>query len=172
MRMLMISCLAAATVVAATPAVSQSAGSRPTREFVQAAGQSDQFEILEGRVALIESANPQVRAFAEQMIQDHSGTTLKLRQATASSGLEPPPMGLGDDQVRLLGALQSLHGTDFDRVYTRHQALAHRSALTVQQGYASTGDVPAVRQAAASAVPMISAHLATAEELMARLGGP
>ena len=53
----------------------------------------------------------------------------------------------------------------------KHQVLAHRSALTVEQGYAQSGDTPAVRQAAAAAVPVITAHLAMAEQLMATLGG-
>ena len=171
MRTPILPCLAAAAIIAVTPAAAQT-GSRPTREFVQAAGQSDQFEILESRTVLTQSTDPQVRAFAEQMIRDHEETGRTLRQATTSSGLEPPPMGLGDDQARLLSELQSLRGREFDRAYARHQALAHRSALVVEQGYAASGDVPAVRQAAASAVQMISAHLAAADQLHARLGGP
>ncbi len=164
---------ATAGVAGALPAtaLAQDQGSRPTREFVQAAGQSDQFEILEGQAALAQSADPQVRAFAQTMIQHHSETSRSLRQATADAGLQPPPMSLSDDQARLLGALQSLSGRDFDKAYARHQALAHRSALVVQQSYAAAGDQPAVRRAAASAVPVISAHLATAEQLQAAFEG-
>ena len=153
---------------ALSPAVAQDPGSRPTREFVQAAGQSDQFEILEGETALAQSTDPQVRDFAQQMIKAHGDTSRALEQATQKSGLKPPPKGVGADQAPLLSALQSLRGRDFDKAYFRHQVLAHRSALTVEQGYAATGDDPAVRQAAASTVPIISAHLSMAMQMQSQ----
>ena len=66
-----------------------------------------------------------------------------------------------------LAALQGLRGREFDRAYWRHQALSHRSALVTEQGYAQSGDTPAVRQAAVAAVPLIQAHLAMAERMSA-----
>ena len=156
--------LGAAALASAVPAVAAPApGSRQPREYVQAAGHSDAFELLEATTALAQSTDPQVRAFAQQMLQDHHGTSDSLRQATASDGLAPPPMGLSADQAPLLAALQSLRGAEFDKAYWRQQALSHRAALVTAQRYAAQGDDPAGRQAAAGAVPVISAHLATAE---------
>ena len=40
-------------------------------------------------------------------------------------------------------------------------------ALTMQQGYAASGDTPALRQGAAAAVPVIQGHLARAQQLLA-----
>lgn len=156
---------------AAGVAAAQEAGSRQTREFVQAAGQSDQFELLEGRTALTESTDPQVRAFAQRMIQAHGETSRTLAEAAARAGLGPPPHGIDGDQARLLGELQSLRGPEFDRAYLRHQALAHRSALATTQAYAAAGDDPAIRRAAAAAVPVISSHLAEAERMRSAQGG-
>ena len=124
--------LAGVAVVAAVwaaPAIAQDRGSRRTREFVEAAGQSDAFQMLESRTALAESKDPQVRDFAERMIREHGGTAEALRQATAQSGLAPPPMQVGSGQAQFLAALQSLRGREFDRAYLRQQALAHRSGL-------------------------------------------
>ena len=160
--------IAALAILALTPAAAQEAGSRQTREYVQAAGQSDAFEILEADTALTQSTDPQVRSFAQKMIQDHGQLSQALRQATAQAGVKPPPMGVGADQAPLLGALQSLRGRDFDQAYWRHQALAHRSELTSAQQYASNGDDPAIRQAASSSVPMVAAHLAVAEQMQAK----
>ncbi|WP_375383611.1 DUF4142 domain-containing protein [uncultured Sphingomonas sp.] len=166
-------CLVAiVAALASTSAVGQKVGSALTRNYVEAAAQSDAFEMLEADTALTQSADPQVRAFAQQMLRDHGQIGQALRQATASAGVEPPPMGtVGADLAPLLGALQSLRGPEFDRVYWRHQALAHRSALTTTQHYAANGDTPAVRQAATAAVPIIAGHLAMAEQMQAKLGG-
>lgn len=162
---------AAAIVLLASPAVAQTPGSAQTRNYVDAAGQSDAFEVLEAHTALTQSGDPQVRAFAQQMLRDHGQLSQALSQATARAGVMPPPMGVGADQAPLLAALQSLRGAEFDRTYWRHQALAHRSALTATRLYAAMGDNPAVRQAASAAVPIITAHLTMAEQMQARSEG-
>lgn len=158
--------------VGSVPASAQEPGSRQTREFVQQAGESDAFEIMEAQTALAQSTDRQVLAFAQQMIRDHGETGRTLLEATARAGLKPPPMAVGAGQAPLLGALQGLRGREFDEAYWRHQALAHRSALTVEQSYAAAGDDPAVRQAAVAAVPVIAAHLAMAEQMLAKPGTP
>lgn len=146
-------------------------GSRQTREFVQAAGQSDSFEILEAQTVLGQSSNPDVRAFAQHMLDDHSRTKAALATATARAGLAPPPDGPSTDQAQMLNALQSQRGADFDKTYIKQQALAHHSALIVEQKYAAEGDQPAIREAAASAVPIISAHLQMADRMKSQSGG-
>jgi putative membrane protein len=149
----------------------QEQGSRQTREFVEAAGQADRFEIMEAQTVLGQSTDAQVRAFAQQMISAHEEMSKSLRDATARAGLKPPPMGLSGDQALLLGALQSQRGPELDKTYARHQVLAHRSALTVEQAYAATGDDAVIRQTATTATPAISSHLAMAEQMNARLSG-
>lgn len=145
-------------------------GSRQTREFVQAAGQSDSFEILEASTVLSQTTNPDVRSFAQHMLDDHTRTKAALADATARAGLAPPPDGPSTDQAQMLSALQSERGPDFDKTYLKQQALAHHSALAVEQKYAAQGDQPALRQAASSAVPVISAHLQMAEQMKSRMG--
>jgi putative membrane protein len=155
----------------ALPAAAQESGSRQTREFVQAAAQSDQFEIMEAHTALAQATDPQVRAFAQQMIPAHQQTSASLTQAVTSAGLQLPKPGLGGDQSAFLAALQSQRGADFDKTYVRQQILAHRAALVVEQGYAASGDDPAIKQAAAATVPIITAHLQMAEQMLASMGG-
>lgn len=169
MRKIMAAALLAGAALA-TGAVAEGPGSRQTRDFVQAAGESDTFEIMEAYSALAESRDDRVRSFAQQMIRDHDRTSRALAQATARAGLKPPPMAVGAGQSPFLAALQSQRGRDFDRTYWRQQALAHRSALVAEQQYAASGDTPAVRQAAAAAVPIVKAHLAMAEQMNARGG--
>ena len=156
--------LSGSMAMAQTPMVAS------TKEFVQAAAQSDAFEIVEARTALAQSHDPHVRAFAEQMIPAHAETTQALQQAAVKAGVAPPTQGLGGDQQKLLSALQSQRGPDFDRTYARQQVLSHQEALIVEQAYAEHGDNADVRQAARSAVPVIERHLKMAKQLRERLG--
>lgn len=172
MNKLVVSCMVVAAIGIVTPAAAQEPGSRTTREFVQAAGHSDAFEMLESHTVLAQSTDPRIRAYAQMMIRDHGQTSTALQQATTQSGLKPPPQGLGADQAPLLASLQSLRGQEFDQAFARQQVLAHRSALVVEQNYASTGDDPAVRQVAVAAVQVVSAHLAAAEKMQAEFAAP
>lgn len=171
MRKIILASIVAFGLSVPTMAMAQDKGSAKTRDYVAAAGQSDAFEMLEADTALAQSADPQVRAFAQHMLQDHTRLAAMLREAAIKSGVTAPSMGVGADQAPLLGALQGLHGPDFDRAYWTHQALAHRSALTTTQLYAANGDDRAIRDAAAAAVPVIAEHLAMAERMQATTGG-
>ncbi len=138
-------------------------------DFANAAAQSDQYEIQAGRVALIQALNPQVKVFAQQMIDAHTQTSMALLVAVRSSGLKPPPPIVGADQARMLGALQSTKGADFDKAYATQQMNAHVAALVTEQGYANDGSDANLRRAAQASVPIIQHHLEMARALQASL---
>ena len=165
-----VALIAASLGLAAAAACAQEAGSRQTREFLQATASADQFEILEAETVLAQSANPEVRAFATRMLQDHRQLSQAARDAAVRSGLKPPEMAMSADQAQSLGALQGASGSEFDRLYLRQQTLAHRSALAVEQIYAKSGDDRELRQLATSAIPLISSHADMAKQMEAKLG--
>jgi hypothetical protein len=80
------------------------------------------------------------------MIEEHCRATDAMRHAATISGV-PAPVPSISDQSRLLAALQSLRGTEFDRTYIRQQVLAHRQALAVDESYAGRGTNPNLREA-------------------------
>ena len=155
--------MAAGVGVAASHA--QPSTSMPTRDFVQAAAASDQYEIQAARVAEIEGRDPQVRAYAQRMLQDHMKTRRSLLQAAQASGLPPPPAGLDDTGAKFLSELQSVQGSDFDRAYVRQQVLAHHSALVIDQMYAASGSDANVRNAAQAATSIVEHHLQQAAQI-------
>lgn len=140
-------------------------------EFAQSVAQSDGYELAAARAALTESRSPQVRAFADQMMADHTRTAQALADAAKASGLAPPRPHVGADQGRFLASLQSLRGAEFDREYARQQVMAHTSALTTVRGYADKGTDPNLRRAAAAAAPVIEHHLQMARQMKDALGG-
>ncbi len=156
--------------LAAALADGQEVGSRQTREFVQTAASSDQYEITAAQAALTQSTNSEVRGFAARMLQEHQQLSKALVDAATRSGLKPPEMAMSSDQAQLLGALQSLSGMEFDKLYLKQQMLAHHSALAVEEMYAKSGDDPNVRQAATSAVPVISSHSEMANQAAMKVG--
>lgn len=161
---------AVAAIVWALPAAAQQGASQQSRQYVEAAAQSDAFEMFEAEAALTGSADPQVRAYAEMMLRDHGANAAGLRAAAADATVDPPAMQVGADQAALLAALQGLNGAEFDRAYAEQQALAHRSALTVQQAYATGGGDAGLRRLATQTSAVVARHLDAAERLKAALG--
>jgi putative membrane protein len=133
--------------------------------FLEVAASSGQFEIQSSQLALQMSQNPGVRTFAQRMITDHSQMSSQMAAAASSAGLMTPPPALLPEHQAVLDQLRAA-GPNFDLAYKDAQVNGHGQALTVMQNYASGGDVPALRSAAADAVPMIQSHLAMAQSLV------
>ncbi len=160
-----VAILSVAGAKAQTPMVAS------TKDFITAAAQSDHFEIVEGQTALTQTHDPRIRAFAQHMIQAHIRTSQALQAAAVKAGMATLPSGLSGDQQKLLGALQSQRGSEFDHTYLKQQALAHRVALVVEQAYAAQGEDREVRQVARSAVPVIQRHSEMVQQLRSEIGG-
>ena len=141
------------------------------KDFVMAAAQGDQYEILAAHIAEVQGQDPRVRAFAQEMIRDHARLTEDLRMAATASGLPLPGSGMSSDQAALLSSLQSFRGADFDKAYARQQALAHAQAVAVEDSFATAGSDPNLRKAAQSALQTIRDHLKMAQQLRDQVGG-
>jgi putative membrane protein len=140
-------------------------------DFIMAASQSDQYEVLAARVASVQGQDPRVRTFAQEMIQDHIRLSEELSKAATTAGLPPPERGMSSDQAMLLSSLQSLRGSDFDKTYARQQELAHAQAVAVEESFATAGSDPNLRKAAQSTLPSTREHLKMAQQLRLDLGG-
>jgi len=141
------------------------------KDFASAAAQSDQYEIEAGRDAITQSQNPQIKAFAQQMIDDHTRASESLRQAVFASAITPPPEAMSSDQAAMLSALQSLRGSQFDRAYANQQVLAHDQALAVERSYAAAGTDPNLVAVAKSGIPMIQHHLQMVQRIRDMFAG-
>jgi putative membrane protein len=139
-----------------------------TPDFVTAAGQSDQFEIQEGKMAEKMGSTASVRKFGAKMVRDHTKTTAALQKAVKKAGMTPPPPpALRPDQEQMATQLQGMSGADFDKAYLTQQVQSHQEALALMSTYAKTGDTPAIKAAAKSAVPIVQMHLKMAQKMSA-----
>jgi len=140
--------------------------------FMSMAAAGDQFEIQSSQIALAKTYNSDISNYAQMLINDHTQLSSQVAAAAAASGLAAPVPVLSADQQRMLNELQaSPAGSSFDMLFVKDQIMAHEMALALHSNYASAGDTPALRAVAASAVPTVSMHLNTAEQLMVSMGG-
>jgi putative membrane protein len=135
------------------------------------AASSDTYEIQSSKLALAHATNPDLRNFAQMMTTDHANTSAAVMAAAkqASVGL---PGGPNPKHMAMLKQLREAGHAKMERVYVDQQVMAHEEALALHQGYATQGDNPGLRAAAASAVPIVQAHLTEIRRIQAAMGGP
>jgi putative membrane protein len=133
--------------------------------YMSMAASSDMFEIESSRIALVNSQNPQVRSFAQMMIDHHTRTSQDLMTVATQARLTPPPPQMLPPQMAALDRVRAAPPGEFDSVYKREQIAGHQEALSLHRSYAAQGDKPALRDLATRTVPIIESHLAQAQNL-------
>jgi putative membrane protein len=140
-------------------------GSVNASAFVHNAARSDMYEIRSSKLALSRSHDEAVKAFARDMIKDHTETSRALKAALPSD--VRPPAELDKRRQGLLDDLQASKAAKFDKRYINQQVAAHQEALTLMKGYADHGDRPELKAVAEKAVPIVTHHLDMATQLAA-----
>ena len=134
--------------------------------YVTAAGQSDKFEVTEGKLAENMGSSAKVRAFGHKMVADHTKSTRQVMAAARSSGLPPmPPPMLRPDQQDMIAQLKAASGPAFDSLYLQQQMQSHQQALMVQQNYAQNGTAPALKMTASQIVPVVQEHISMLQSI-------
>jgi putative membrane protein len=137
-----------------------------TREYVQMAAMGDMFEVEASKIALMRAQSPEVKKFAQEMVDAHTKTSddLKARLVRAGLIVELPTM-LDDEHQKKLDDLKAASAQEFDRLYVAQQKEAHEQALMLHRDYAMHGSVADLKALAADTVPKIEMHVKMAAEL-------
>ncbi|UVE68298.1 DUF4142 domain-containing protein [Burkholderia pyrrocinia] len=139
---------------------------RPTgidAEFVDKASMLGKVERQASQLALDRSSNPDVKAFARRIVDDHARIAGELRQLGAQKGVPVQTRMLVDPAVT---ALRTKDGHAFDTAYVALAGpSAHEAAIRLYEAEARNGRDPQLRAFAARALPALRAHLAAARQL-------
>ncbi len=137
-----------------------------TWQFRQMAMSGNIYEVAAGHIAMERARSPAVRAFGAMLVADHTRAAQALGNGMIFrddlSQLMPP-------QQQAIATLENAPPGAFDLVFLNQQIAVHRMTMAMYAAYAQQGFEPFLRQAAATAIPMLQHHLAVAETLRARL---
>lgn len=147
------------STMAAADAALPAAATTRAPVFAAEAARSDMYEIQSGQLAQSRGASEHVRHMGQMLVRDHTMTTQKLMAALTAAGTPMPPPPLDARRQGMLAELQRAEGAAFDRLFLQQQAMAHKEALALHRGYASNGDVPALKAVASEASGVVAQHL-------------
>ncbi len=139
-------------------------------DFVTGVASTDLFEVQAAKIAEARSANPQVKAFAREMIKAHTATTQALTGVLkAENSTIATPTALDGAHTAALAALNTMAGRSFDRMYVGLQVRAHLDAINVFQGYLKAGGDPQIKAFARKTLPAVQHHLDMANRIQATI---
>ena len=133
----------------------------PAKQFAETAAASDAYELASSKLALEKAQDTGLKAFAQQMMRDHTESTADLKVAAGSI---VPDATLTAKHRSDITLLESASGSGF-AAYKSQQIAAHEQALALLQAYATSGDQPELTAFAAKTAPVVAGHLKMLTEM-------
>lgn len=155
------------------PAGPGSAAAVPANErnFVTMAASSGMLEVDASRLALERSKDPQVRTFAQRMVDDHSKANAELKMVAKKAGLADVPSTMTSTHNGHLERLRALSGQSFDREYAAQVGVAAHTEAVALFDKASRDLVNSdIRAFAGATLPKLQEHLKQSQSLARSVG--
>lgn len=166
---LLLPLTAALLILSARGFSASSLGSDDT-DFVKKAAKGGLAEVQMGRLAVQKGASPEVKAFGNQMIRDHSKANEQLSSLAASKGVKLPDSKSFSEDVSM-AHLKMLSGKSFDEAYIKMMVDDHKEDVADFQKAAQYSQDPDVKQFASKTLPTLQGHLSKIEKIQNDFGG-
>ncbi len=141
------------------------ASARSDADFMKQAAQNGAAEIEASQLALQKARNPEVKAFAEKMVADHTKTSEELKQLAASKNVKLPE-GPSMKQKAELKMVSAGDDAKFDERYAKAFGVkAHQETIKLFQEAAAKATDADVKAFAQKTLPALNHHLEMARAL-------
>jgi putative membrane protein len=162
--------LMTAALLGALSAQAQNLAKSDQQMLLQLA-QGNMAEIEAGKIALQKSQNTEVKAFAQQMIDDHTKGLQEVQSVAQSKGVTLPSEPDAKHKA-MASKLNNLSGDAFDRTYLSQAGVAdHKKTHALVQKVQSNAKDADVKALAAKLEPTVAQHLTHVTQLNASIKG-
>ena len=136
---------------------------------------ANQGEVDQGQAAASRANSPEVRAFAQMMVTDHSNALTQARSLFSSNNINASDNDLSRNLVsnsqQTINAVTTYTGTDFDRQYIQSQVDVHSWLLkTLDSTLIPSAHNRDLRNFLQTQRTAVAAHLARAQQIQSGLG--
>jgi len=130
----------------------------PDTAFAIRASQGGLAEVKLGRLAAEKGSSPDVKAFGQQMVDDHSKANTQLRAIADSEGMTLPT-DVDGTQQGMYDRLSKLSGAEFDAAYVKDMVRDHQEDVKDFQKQAKSGTDEKIKSFATQTLPVLQGHL-------------
>ena len=132
------------------------------RNFVLEAAKGGMAEVELGNLAKDKAQNPDVKSFAQRMVDDHSKANDQLKGLASSKGVQLPT-SLDKSAQSEKDKLSKLSGAKFDHEYMEHMVKDHKKDVKEFEKQAKNGKDSDVKNFASQTLPTLQEHLKLAQ---------
>lgn len=136
--------------------------------FAATAADGGMLEVKLGEVAVKNASSPQIKQFAQQMIDEHSRGNAQLKALAEQKGISIPTV-LSDKNQKKLDELSTKKGEEFDKAYAELMVKDHKSDVAEFRKESEKGKNPELKNWAEETLPTLEHHLQMAESNLAAL---
>lgn len=137
--------------------------------FAMKAAQGGMAEVKLGQLAVEKASNPDVKAFGQQMIDDHTKANDELKTVAQGSNMNLPADIDAKHQAKY-DKLSKLSGADFDKAYVKDMVMDHQEDVKEFQKESTKGKDEQVKAFATKTLPILQGHLEKIKGIQAKLG--
>lgn len=138
-------------------------------KFAMKAAQGGMAEVQLGQLAAQKATDPDVKAFGQHMVDDHSKANDQLKSVAAQENMTLPTTLDPKDQA-LYTKLQGLSGADFDKAYVKAMVKDHQEDVKEFQKEADKGKDPQIKNFASQTLPVLQQHLSKIQSVQSNMG--
>jgi putative membrane protein len=133
--------------------------------FLKDAEEAGLYEVQGSKIALEKATDPQVKAFAQQMIDDHTKANQEVEALASQKGLKLPTTPSVAEQAKLK-TLEHWSHSGFDHHYADGVGVsAHKDAVKAFTKASTDAKDADVKALASKSLPTLQHHLGMAQQL-------
>ena len=132
------------------------------RRFVTKAADGGQAEVQLAELAAQRAMNPEVKSFAQKLVDDHTKVNSELMSLASQKNVK---VDVDDDKDRAYNRLNKKSGSEFDQEFVEHMIDEHEKDVKMFEKAASDAKDPEVRAFASKHVTDLREHLQQAQSL-------
>jgi len=136
------------------------------RRFVSKAAEEGHTEKQIAELAAQRATNPEVKSYAQKLVQDHSKVNSELKSIASQKNVD---LDIDDDKDRAYKRLNKQSGSEFDQEFVEHMIDAHEKDIKMYEKAASDAKDSEIRSFASKHVASLREHLQQAQSLQQSL---
>lgn len=142
----------------------------PDIKFAMMAAQGGMAEVQMGKLAAEKGSDADVKAFGQQMVDDHTKAGDQLKSVAAKQNVSLPSTLTPKDQATF-NKLSSLSDAAFDKAYVADMVKDHEMDVKDFEKESATGKDDAIKGFATETLPTLKGHLDKIKSIQAKMKG-
>ena len=140
-------------------------------KFITTAATNGEIEVFLGHLATNRGYSPDVKAFGQQMIEDHTKANVELKDLAKSKGVElnKSVVEANKTEQKENNELAKKEGAAFDKAYIEMMIKDHEETVKEFEKAANKADDPDIKAWASQTLPILQHHLEMAKDIRSKL---